>query len=145
MIAGDEFEIGVLRKAFQHRLGVEQEQLQRPDLVFKAEKMLLAGDFSSTQEMEEKHLKGFRETVATLEYEVEGKALRVDDAQAAVDELRSELDDTESELADLTSELSRVRDRIAALVWVDQSENYQRRSDPDYVLGALREHLDGGR
>lgn len=25
--------------------------------------------------------------------------------------------------------------------WVDQSENYQRRSDPDYVLGALREHL----
>lgn len=25
--------------------------------------------------------------------------------------------------------------------WVDQSENYQRRSDPDYVLAALREHL----
>ena len=27
------------------------------------------------------------------------------------------------------------------VVWMDQSENYQRRSDPDYVLGALREHL----
>ena len=25
--------------------------------------------------------------------------------------------------------------------WVDQSENYQRRSDPDYVLAAIREHL----
>ena len=25
--------------------------------------------------------------------------------------------------------------------WIDQSENYQRRSDPDYVLAALREHL----
>jgi len=25
--------------------------------------------------------------------------------------------------------------------WIDQSENYQRRSDPDRVLGALREHL----
>ncbi len=25
--------------------------------------------------------------------------------------------------------------------WIDQSENYQRRSDPDYVLGALRAHL----
>jgi peroxiredoxin len=25
--------------------------------------------------------------------------------------------------------------------WVDQSENYQRRSDPDYVLGAIREAL----
>jgi peroxiredoxin len=24
--------------------------------------------------------------------------------------------------------------------WMDQSENYQRRSDPDVVLGALREH-----
>jgi len=28
------------------------------------------------------------------------------------------------------------------VLWMDQSENYQRRSDPDYVLGALREHLD---
>jgi len=25
--------------------------------------------------------------------------------------------------------------------WVDQSENYQRRSDPDYVLTAIREAL----
>ena len=25
--------------------------------------------------------------------------------------------------------------------WVDQSENYQRRSDPDYVLGAIRREL----
>ena len=28
------------------------------------------------------------------------------------------------------------------VLWIDQSENYQRRSDPDYVLGALRRHLD---
>jgi peroxiredoxin len=27
------------------------------------------------------------------------------------------------------------------VLWMDQSENYQRRSDPDYVLAALREHL----
>ena len=27
--------------------------------------------------------------------------------------------------------------------WVDQSENYQRRSDPDTVLAALRAHLSG--
>ena len=27
------------------------------------------------------------------------------------------------------------------VLWMDQSENYQRRSDPDYVLGAMREHL----
>jgi peroxiredoxin len=27
--------------------------------------------------------------------------------------------------------------------WVDQSENYQRRSDPDYVLRAVREALAG--
>ena len=25
--------------------------------------------------------------------------------------------------------------------WIDQSKNYQRRSDPDIVLAALREHL----
>jgi peroxiredoxin len=25
--------------------------------------------------------------------------------------------------------------------WIDQSENYQHRSDPDYVLAALTEHL----
>ena len=28
------------------------------------------------------------------------------------------------------------------VLWMDQSDNYQRRSDPDYVLGALRKHLD---
>jgi peroxiredoxin len=28
------------------------------------------------------------------------------------------------------------------VLWKDQSENYQRRSDPDYVLGALHKHLD---
>ena len=27
--------------------------------------------------------------------------------------------------------------------WIDRSENYQRRSDPDHVLGALRRVLDG--
>ena len=27
------------------------------------------------------------------------------------------------------------------VLWMDQSENYQRRSDPDVVLGALRQHL----
>ncbi len=27
------------------------------------------------------------------------------------------------------------------VLWIDQSENYQRRSDPDYLLGALQEHL----
>ena len=27
------------------------------------------------------------------------------------------------------------------VLWMDQSENFQRRSDPDYVLGALRTHL----
>ena len=28
------------------------------------------------------------------------------------------------------------------VVWMDQSENYQRRSDPDYVLAALQAKLD---
>ena len=32
-------------------------------------------------------------------------------------------------------------DAEGRVVWMDQSENYQRRSDPDVVLGALREHL----
>ena len=32
-------------------------------------------------------------------------------------------------------------DGDGVVLWMDQSENYQRRSDPDYVLGALREHL----
>ncbi len=33
-------------------------------------------------------------------------------------------------------------DAEGAVRWIDQSESYQRRSDPDYVLGALREHLE---
>ncbi len=33
-------------------------------------------------------------------------------------------------------------DSEGKVVWMDQSENYQRRSDPDFVLGALRSHLD---
>ncbi len=32
-------------------------------------------------------------------------------------------------------------DASGKVLWMDQSENYQRRSDPDYVLGALRDHL----
>jgi hypothetical protein len=32
-------------------------------------------------------------------------------------------------------------DASGRVCWIDQSENYQRRSDPDLVLGALREHL----
>jgi peroxiredoxin len=33
-------------------------------------------------------------------------------------------------------------DAQGQVLWMDQSENYQRRSDPDHVLGALRAHLD---
>jgi peroxiredoxin len=33
-------------------------------------------------------------------------------------------------------------DGDGTVLWMDQSEDYQRRSDPDYVLAALREHLD---
>ncbi len=32
-------------------------------------------------------------------------------------------------------------DADGKVLWKDQSENYQRRSDPDYVLGAVRQHL----
>jgi peroxiredoxin len=32
-------------------------------------------------------------------------------------------------------------DASGTIVWMDQSESYQRRSDADYVLGAVREHL----
>ncbi len=32
-------------------------------------------------------------------------------------------------------------DAKGTVLWMDQSENYQRRSDPDHVLAALREHL----
>ncbi|MCP4004386.1 MAG: peroxiredoxin family protein [bacterium] len=33
-------------------------------------------------------------------------------------------------------------DANGQVLWMDQSENYQRRSDPDYVLAALHKHLD---
>jgi peroxiredoxin len=32
-------------------------------------------------------------------------------------------------------------DAEGRILWMDQSENYQRRSDRDFVLAALREHL----
>ncbi len=32
-------------------------------------------------------------------------------------------------------------DAAGKVLWMDQSENYQRRSDPDYVLAALRTNL----
>ncbi len=32
-------------------------------------------------------------------------------------------------------------DAAGVVRWIDQSENHQRRSDPDVVLGALKEHL----
>lgn len=32
-------------------------------------------------------------------------------------------------------------DQAGRVIWLDQSENYQRRSDPNYVLAALHEHL----
>ena len=33
-------------------------------------------------------------------------------------------------------------DANGRVLWMDRSASYQRRSDPDYVLAALREHLD---
>ena len=33
-------------------------------------------------------------------------------------------------------------DANGKVLWMDQSENYQRRSDPNYVMTALRTHLD---
>ncbi len=33
-------------------------------------------------------------------------------------------------------------DRDGKVLWMDQSENYQRRSGPDFVRAALRTHLD---
>jgi peroxiredoxin len=33
-------------------------------------------------------------------------------------------------------------DAKGTVLWMDQSENYQRRSDPDYVRAALTTHLD---
>jgi len=32
-------------------------------------------------------------------------------------------------------------DAAGRVRWMDQSENYQRRSDPEYVLAALEEHI----
>ncbi|MDA1073712.1 MAG: hypothetical protein O3A63_02975 [Proteobacteria bacterium] len=32
-------------------------------------------------------------------------------------------------------------DSNGVVLWMDQSKNYQRRSDPDYVLKALRQYL----
>jgi peroxiredoxin len=32
-------------------------------------------------------------------------------------------------------------DANGKVLWMDQSDNYQRRSDPDYALEALRKHL----
>ena len=32
-------------------------------------------------------------------------------------------------------------DANGEVVWMDQSENYQQRSEPGFVLNALREHL----
>ncbi len=32
-------------------------------------------------------------------------------------------------------------DAGGTVLWKDQAENYQRRSDPDYVLGAVKEQL----
>ena len=32
-------------------------------------------------------------------------------------------------------------DASGTVLWMDQSKNYQRRSDPDHVLGALRKNL----
>ena len=33
-------------------------------------------------------------------------------------------------------------DRGGKVLWVDQAQNYQRRSGPDVVLAALEQHLD---
>ncbi len=33
-------------------------------------------------------------------------------------------------------------DEEGRVLWMDQSEDYQRRSDPDIVRGALRHHID---
>jgi hypothetical protein len=33
-------------------------------------------------------------------------------------------------------------DANGTVLWMNQSENYQRRSNPDFVRGVLAEHLD---
>ena len=47
-------------------------------------------------------------------------------------------DDTEA----LPVPTSLLIDGEGKVLWIDQSENYQRRSGPEVVLAALREHLD---
>ena len=47
-------------------------------------------------------------------------------------------DDTEA----LPVPTSLLVDRQGKVLWVDKSENYQRRSGPEVVLAALRAHLD---
>jgi hypothetical protein len=32
-------------------------------------------------------------------------------------------------------------DADGVIRWMDQSENYQRRSEPEYVLGAIQQHI----
>jgi peroxiredoxin len=39
---------------------------------------------------------------------------------------------------------SLLTDARGKVLWMDQSENYQRRSDPSYVLAALKTHLGDG-
>ncbi len=46
-----------------------------------------------------------------------------------------------SEVKALPVPTSLLVDAEGRVLWKDQSENYQRRSDPDVVLAALREHL----
>ncbi|MBT4522722.1 MAG: hypothetical protein HOC23_22210 [Halieaceae bacterium] len=41
----------------------------------------------------------------------------------------------------LPAPTSMLVDADGKVLWMDQSENYQRRSDPDYVLAALRRSL----
>jgi peroxiredoxin len=47
-------------------------------------------------------------------------------------------DDTEA----LPVPTSLLVDAEGKILWMDQAENYQRRSGPDVVLAALRQHLD---
>ena len=44
-------------------------------------------------------------------------------------------------LAGLPVPTSILADAEGVVRWIDQSENYQQRSDPEYVLGALRDGL----
>jgi len=44
-------------------------------------------------------------------------------------------------LAGLPVPTSILADAEGVVRWIDQSTDYQHRSDPDYVLGALRAHI----